>query len=112
MEWLLWYNSRRPHWTLGLVSPLRYICNRLPEKSHMWWTDAHPEKVFLKTEASGIDFLGWVHFPHHRVIRTTTKKQIFKKIKDSRQKPEVIQSYSGLLSHGNSQKLKLKIRIE
>jgi len=40
MEWLLWYNSRRPHWTLGLVSPLRYICNRLPEKSHMWWTDA------------------------------------------------------------------------
>jgi transposase InsO family protein len=39
MEWLLWYNTRRPHWTLGLISPLRYICNQLPEKSHMLWTD-------------------------------------------------------------------------
>jgi transposase InsO family protein len=39
IEWLLWYNTRRPHWSLGLISPLRYICNQLPEKSHMWWTD-------------------------------------------------------------------------
>ena len=39
IEWMLWYNTRRPHWSLGLVSPLRYICNQLPEKSHMWWTD-------------------------------------------------------------------------
>ena len=39
MEWLLWYNSRRPHWSLGLVSPLRYICNQLEVKeSQMWWT--------------------------------------------------------------------------
>jgi len=39
MEWLLWYNTRRPHWSLGLVSPLRYICMQLPEKeSQMWWT--------------------------------------------------------------------------
>ncbi len=40
IDWLLWYNTRRPHLTLGLVSPLRYIYNQLPEKSHMWWTDA------------------------------------------------------------------------
>ena len=40
IDWLLWYNTRRPHWSLGLISPLRYICNQLPEKSHMWWTDA------------------------------------------------------------------------
>ncbi len=39
MTWLLWYNTRRPHWSLGLVSPLRYICNQLPaQESHMWWT--------------------------------------------------------------------------
>jgi transposase InsO family protein len=38
IDWLLWYNTRRPHWSLGLVSPLRYICNQLPEKSHMCWT--------------------------------------------------------------------------
>ena len=39
MEWLLWYNTRRPHWSIGLISPLRYICNTLTvEKSHMCWT--------------------------------------------------------------------------
>jgi len=40
MDWLIWYNARRPHWSLGLISPLRYICNQLPAKeSQMWWTD-------------------------------------------------------------------------
>ena len=39
MDWLLWYNTRRPHWSIGLISPLRYICNKLTaEKSHMCWT--------------------------------------------------------------------------
>lgn len=39
MEWLLWYNIRRPHRSLGLVAPLRYICNKLTsEKSQMCWT--------------------------------------------------------------------------
>ncbi len=40
MEWLLWYNTRRPHWSLGLISPLRYIVSTLSEKeSQMCWTD-------------------------------------------------------------------------
>jgi len=69
----------------------------------------HPDKVFLKTAASGVDFLGWVHFPHHRVIRTTTKKRMFKKINDSGQKPEVVQSYLGLLSHGDANTLKQRV---
>src|SRR6476620_174680 len=30
----------------------------------------HPDKVFIKTVASGTDFLGWVHFSDHRVLRT------------------------------------------
>jgi transposase InsO family protein len=28
-DWLLWYNMRRPHWSLGLVSPIKYICKQL-----------------------------------------------------------------------------------
>jgi len=40
IDWLLWYNTRRPHWSLGLISPLRYIVSTLTaEKSHMLWTD-------------------------------------------------------------------------
>lgn len=37
-------------------------------------------KVSIKTLNSGIDFLGWVNFPHHRVLRTTTKRRMFRKL--------------------------------
>jgi len=36
----------------------------------------HPDKVFIKTISSGVDFLGWMHFPKHRVLRNSTKKRI------------------------------------
>lgn len=43
MRWLLWYNTRRPHWSIGLISPMRYICNKLTaEESHMCWTSTSP----------------------------------------------------------------------
>jgi len=61
----------------------------------------HPDKVFIKTIASGVDFLGWVHFPKHRVLRTTTKRRMLKKLKDN-PKNETLQSYLGLLKHGNA----------
>ncbi len=39
MDWLLWYNTRRPHWSIGFLPPLRYIVNKLPvRESHMCWT--------------------------------------------------------------------------
>lgn len=71
----------------------------------------HLDKVFIKTVASGVDFLGWVHFPDHRVLRTTTKKRMFKNIKIKEAKPETVQSYLGLLSHGNSWKLQQKFKL-
>ncbi len=67
----------------------------------------HPEKISIKTISSGVDFLGWVHFPDHRVLRTTTKRRMAKRIKRAK-KREVIESYRGLLGHGNAQKLKNK----
>ena len=39
-DWLLWYNTRRPHHSLGLLSPLKYICSKLStENCQMLWTD-------------------------------------------------------------------------
>lgn len=39
IDWLIWYNTRRPHWSLGMLSPLQYICNQLSaSESHMLWT--------------------------------------------------------------------------
>lgn len=36
----------------------------------------HPKKVYIKTLSSGVDFLGWINFPHHRILRTSTKKRM------------------------------------
>ncbi len=69
----------------------------------------HPNKVYIKTFASSVDFLGWVHFPNHKVLRTSTKKRMFKNLKKSRDNENVLQSYLGLLSHGNTQKIKNEI---
>jgi len=72
----------------------------------------HPNKVSVSTIASGVDFLGWVHFSDHRVLRTSTKKRMFRNIKIKNVKPETVQSYLGLIKHGNSWKLKKKIESD
>ena len=64
----------------------------------------HPNKIIRKSFASGVDFLGWVNFPHHRVLRTATKKRMFRRIREHTT-PETLQSYLGLIKHGNSYKL-------
>ncbi|MDB5245146.1 MAG: RNA-directed polymerase [Parcubacteria group bacterium] len=66
----------------------------------------HPKKVSLATFASGIDFLGWVHFPDHRVIRTATKKRMLRRLQESPDNDSVHASYIGMLSHGNAHKLR------
>ena len=70
--------------------------------------ELHPDKVFIKTLASGVDFLGWVHFTDHRVLRTATKRRMMKRMKE-RQKSGTMQSYLGLLRHGNTFKIKKEI---
>lgn len=68
----------------------------------------HPDKIFIKTLGSGVDFLGWKHFPNHRVLRTMTKRRMFKGIKN-RPKNPTLQSYLGLMKHGNAFGLKQEV---
>jgi retron-type reverse transcriptase len=70
----------------------------------------HEHKTYVKTYDSGVDFLGWVHFPHYRQIRTTTKRKVIKKLMVY-PKPETISSYRGLLGHGNTYKLQKKLGL-
>ena len=81
-----------------LEEMLRYIVTFLREKLKL---SLYPDKVFIKTFASGVDFLGWVHFPDHRVLRTATKRRMLRRLTDS-PKEETVASYLGLLSHGNT----------
>jgi hypothetical protein len=72
----------------------------------------HPDKVYIKTLASGVDLLGWVHFSDHRVLRTATKRRMLRNIIACDGKFETTQSYIGLLSHGNSWKLQQQVRTK
>jgi retron-type reverse transcriptase len=72
----------------------------------------HPNKVSISAFSSGVDFLGWVHFPHHRVLRTATKKRMFRRLDErrgSKREEATKQSYVGMLKHGNGRKLAEKI---
>jgi retron-type reverse transcriptase len=71
--------------------------------------DLHPDKVFIRTWHSGVDFLGWIHFPKHRILRKSTKIRMYLKIFQDT-KEEVVASYLGMLNWGNGYKIKSDIR--
>ncbi len=71
----------------------------------------HPNKVFIKTIHSGVDFLGWVHFPTHRVLRTATKNRMYRNLKKNGYKIESVASYVGILKWGNEYNLQQNILI-
>jgi hypothetical protein len=68
----------------------------------------HPNKITIKTSASGIDFWGWVNFTDHRILRTKTKRRMVKRLKVNKS-DATTSSYLGLISHGNTNKLKDKV---
>lgn len=91
--------SRDRQWLEKKIAEIQdFLGNRLK-------LELHPNKTSIKTMNSGEDFLGWVHFPDHRVLRTTTKRRMFRRIK-VHSTSETLNSYLGLLSHGNTNKLK------
>jgi hypothetical protein len=76
----------------------------------------HPHKVSLRKYRQGIDFLGYVVLPSHIVLRTKTKRRIFRKLrkyladyKENTISEEILRqsmaSYFGVLSHANSFRL-------
>ena len=69
----------------------------------------HSRKIVVKTLYSGMDFLGWVNFPYHRVLRRKTKERMLKKMADN-PRSEAFQSYLGLLKHGNAHKAERELR--
>jgi RNA-directed DNA polymerase len=76
----------------------------------------HPKKVAIRKFNQGIDFLGYIVLPHHRLLRTKTKQRIFRKLKKRVNKYKMdaisnqtleqsLQSYLGVLSHANTYEL-------
>jgi len=70
----------------------------------------HPKKVFLKTLASGVDFLGWIQFTDHRILRTSTKQRMVRKITRENVLASRI-AYLALLKHGNTYKISRGVEL-
>jgi len=77
----------------------------------------HQDKVIIRKWNQGIDFLGYVFFPHHKILRTKTRKRTISKIyKLHREMQEgrmshssffqSAQSYLGMLKHCRGNRLK------
>lgn len=76
----------------------------------------HPNKVSIEPCRRGADFLGYIVLPHHIVLRTKTRRRIFRKLKErvSEYKMGIIgepalvaslQSYLGVFSHAHAHRL-------
>jgi hypothetical protein len=70
----------------------------------------HPDKLIIKKIHSGIDFLGYIVYPTHIILRNKTKKRMLKKIAAKKMELDtgiisaetfdnVLQSYLGMLAH-------------
>lgn len=79
--------------------------------------ELHPQKIIFSKFRSGIDFLGYIVFPHYILPRTKTKRRLLKKIKAQVEEfklhkisedrlNQTIQSYLGFLGHAHSYKFR------
>lgn len=83
--------------------------------------ELHPKKVSIRKFNQGIDFLGYITLPHYRLMRTKTRRRIFKKLENKIEEYVVglatkqslgqsLQSYLGTLSHANTYNLSNKLK--
>jgi RNA-directed DNA polymerase len=86
----------------------------IPRITEFLWANLrltlHPDKVSIQTFASGVDFLGWVHFPDHRVLRTATMRRMFRRLEEVEANDASAESYLGMLRHGNSVRLQNAVK--
>jgi RNA-directed DNA polymerase len=82
--------------------------------------ELHPDKLFIKTIATGVDFLGMVNFSDHRILRTKTKRRVLKRVSaiherlqsgliDEEKFNQSRQSYRGMLKHCRGGKIERKL---
>ena len=80
----------------------------------------HSQKVEIRKFNQGVDFLGYVILPYYIILRTKTKRRMFRKIKGNKLKlnqklisrdsfEQSLQSYYGILKHCSGHKLKREL---
>ena len=98
------FDSNKQELTLILTEIRKFLLENLK-------LEIHPDKIYVQSIYSGIDYLGWIHFPHCRILRTQTKKRVIRNCHEKNVENETIQSYLGLLKHGNCHEIIRSIPI-
>lgn len=76
----------------------------------------HPDKIQIVKFRKGVDFLGYVQYPHHRLMREQSKHRMLQKLRhaetlykrgefDETRLNATLQSYLGALSHADAYRL-------
>lgn len=83
--------------------------------------ELHPKKVIIRKLSQGIDFVGYVLFENHALVRTRSKQRMKRRLEeayesyltgkiDATPMDQRLQSYLGVLSHANQYTLSLGIK--
>jgi retron-type reverse transcriptase len=78
--------------------------------------EVHPKKISLRKWSSGIDFLGYFSFPNHQLMRTSSKRRMYRRLNEAYESlilgkidevsfDQKLQSYLGMLSHAHQMTL-------
>jgi len=89
---------------------LKLISAFLDERLHL---TLHPDKVSIRNLHNGIDYLGYIVLPHHKLLRTKTRRRIYKGLRkrvadyndevvSETSVSQTLQSYLGALSHADA----------
>jgi retron-type reverse transcriptase len=89
-----------------LLKTLSYMIVFLGQKLSL---SLHPNKVSIVTFASGVDFLGWVHFLDNYVLRSMTRRRVVTKFENDDLSEASRQSYLGILKRGDCYELLCKL---
>ncbi len=109
-----------------IVSGDREYLEKLIEPMARFLGDAlklrlHPDKVAIVRYGKGVDFLGYVQYPHYRLMREESESRMLRKLRhaeslyrqgefDEARMNAVVQSYLGALSHADGHRLGETIR--
>jgi retron-type reverse transcriptase len=78
--------------------------------------ELHPHKVEIRKIRQGIDFLGYVVFPHHRRLRTKTRRRVYRRIArevaSTEEKLSQLSSYQGVAKYARERMLQEKIQTQ
>lgn len=72
----------------------------------------HPHKVDIRKIQNGVDFLGYIVLPHHKRLRTKTRRRIDRKLEKSTLSVESLTSYMGVSMYARERKLQIKIHTQ